>query len=47
LLSAPSLQAYFGYAERLNSWETLGCILVFGAVILSQLPDKKKTKQAM
>ena len=33
--------------ERLNFWETLGCILVFGAVILSQLPDKKKTKQAM
>lgn len=28
--------------ERLNIWEGLGCILVFGAVILSQLPDKKK-----
>ena len=31
--------------ERLNFWEGLGCILVFAAVILSQLPDKKK--QAM
>lgn len=28
--------------ERLNFWEGLGCILVFSAVILSQLPDKKK-----
>ena len=28
--------------ERLNFWEGLGCVLVFGAVILSQLPDKKK-----
>ena len=31
--------------ERLNFWEGLGCVLVFAAVILSQLPDKKK--QAM
>lgn len=28
--------------ERLNFGEGLGCALVFGAVILSQLPDKKK-----
>ena len=28
--------------ERLTSWETLGCVLVFIAVILSQLPDTKK-----
>lgn len=27
--------------ERLTVWETTGCILVFIAVILSQLPDKK------
>ena len=27
--------------ERLTTWETIGCILVFAAVILSQLPDKK------
>ncbi len=29
--------------ETLTSWEILGCVLVFAAVILSQLPDKKKT----
>ena len=29
--------------ERLNFWEGLGCVLVFGAVILSQLPNKKKS----
>ena len=28
--------------ERLTKWETLGCVLVFAAVILSQIPDKKK-----
>ena len=27
--------------ERLSFWETIGCILVFAAVILSQLPDKR------
>ena len=35
--------------ERLSFWEGIGCILVFGAVILSQLPDKthETKKQAM
>lgn len=28
--------------EKLSQWEIQGCILVFAAVILSQLPDKKK-----
>ena len=28
--------------ERLSTWETLGCILVFAAVILSQIPIKKQ-----
>lgn len=28
--------------ERLTIWEGLGCVLVFAAVILSQLPDKRK-----
>ena len=27
--------------ETLTKWETAGCVLVFAAVILSQLPDKK------
>ena len=29
--------------ERLNTWEGIGCILVFTAVILSQLPDKRNS----
>ena len=28
--------------ETMTIWEALGCVLVFTAVILSQLPDKKK-----
>lgn len=28
--------------ERMTLWEGIGCVLVFAAVILSQLPDKKK-----
>ncbi len=28
--------------EKLTKWEALGCVLVFAAVILSQLPDTKK-----
>lgn len=30
--------------ERLTLWEGIGCLLVFGAIILSQLPDKKLSK---
>ena len=30
--------------ETLTIWETIGCILVFIAVILSQIPDKKPVK---
>lgn len=32
--------------ERLSKWEGLGCVLVFIAVILSQLPDKKQNTEA-
>lgn len=28
--------------EQLGKWEIIGCVLLFAAVILSQLPDKKK-----
>ncbi len=28
--------------QTLSKWEAVGCVLVFAAVILSQLPDKKK-----
>ncbi len=30
--------------ETMNSWEIMGCILVFAAVILSQIPIKQKEK---
>ena len=32
--------------ERMTNWELLGCTLVFAAVLLSQLPARKKQKQA-
>lgn len=32
--------------ETLTLWEGIGCVLVFAAVILSQLPDKKTVKEA-
>lgn len=32
--------------ERLTTWEGFGCVLVFIAVILSQLPDKKRSANA-
>lgn len=31
--------------EKLTKWEALGCVLVFAAVILSQLPDTKKNNK--
>jgi len=30
--------------ERMTQWETIGCVLVFAAVILSQLPAPKKKR---
>ena len=38
------LSGWLVLKERLSLWEGLGCILVFIAVILSQLPDKKREK---
>lgn len=32
--------------ERLSAWEGFGCVLLFSAVILSQLPDQKTSKTA-
>lgn len=31
--------------ERLSTWESIGCVLMFAAVILSQLPFKKSEKK--
>lgn len=33
--------------EKPTEWETLGCILMFAAVVLSQLPAKSKAKQSV
>lgn len=33
--------------ETMNGWELLGCCLVFAAVILSQLPEKKCKKETV
>ena len=33
--------------ETLTKWEIIGCVLVFAAVVLSQLPDKKQAKKEM
>lgn len=38
------LSGWLVLGERLSVWEGLGCVLVFIAVILSQLPDHKKAK---
>ena len=35
------LSGWLVLKEKLTSWEAIGCVLVFAAVILSQLPDKK------
>jgi len=39
------LSGWLVLGERLTQWETLGCVLVFAAVILSQLPDTKKARK--
>ena len=39
------LSGWLVLKERMTVWETLGCVLVFVAVILSQLPDKKTNKK--
>lgn len=36
------LSGWLVLKEKLTTWEAIGCVLVFAAVILSQLPDRKK-----
>lgn len=38
------LSGWIVLKQGLDFWEGLGCALVFAAIILSQLPDKKKAK---
>jgi drug/metabolite transporter (DMT)-like permease len=45
ILSMSVFAVLFGWLflqETLSQWETIGCIFVFAAVILSQLPTRKK-----
>ena len=38
------LSGWIVLKEKLTLWEGIGCLLVFAAIVLSQLPDKKKVK---
>lgn len=40
------LSGWIVLKERLTVWEAVGCLLVFAAVVLSQLPTKNKTHSA-
>lgn len=39
------LAGWIVLGEQLTFWEGIGCVLVFAAILLSQLPDNKKTKE--
>ncbi len=41
------LSGWLVLQERLTLWEGIGCILVFAAVILSQLPEKAEEKSSL
>ena len=38
------LSGWIVLGDVLNKWESIGCVLIFIAIMLSQIPDKKKTK---
>ena len=38
------LSGWIVLGDVLNLWEAIGCVLIFIAIMLSQIPDKKKTK---
>ena len=38
------LAGWIVLGDVLSIWETIGCVLIFGAILLSQMPDKKKEK---
>jgi len=46
IMSLESVFAVLGgwwlLGERMTPWETTGCILVFVAVVISQLPERRK-----
>lgn len=38
------LSGWIVLGDTLSMWESIGCVLIFIAIMLSQIPDKKKTK---
>ena len=38
------LSGWLVLGDWLSTYETIGCILIFIAIMLSQIPDKKKEK---
>ena len=38
------LSGWLVLGDVLNIWESIGCVLIFIAILLSQIPDRKKTK---
>lgn len=36
------LAGWIVLGDVLNIWETIGCVLIFAAIMISQIPDKKK-----
>ena len=36
------LSGWVVLGDVLSTWETIGCILIFAAIMISQIPDKKK-----
>lgn len=40
------LSGWIVLGDTLSMWESIGCVLIFGAIVISQLPEKKKLKTA-
>ena len=38
------LSGWLVLGDTLSIWESVGCVLIFIAIMLSQIPDKKKSK---
>jgi drug/metabolite transporter (DMT)-like permease len=38
------LSGWIVLGDTLSIWESIGCVLIFIAIMLSQIPDKKKSK---
>ncbi len=38
------LSGWIVLGDTMNTWETLGCVLIFAAILLSQMPEKVKSK---